>query len=156
MVPIPIANNKKSTILNLQFTRILKNLKQQNHVAVKKIEIIKMHNSTYTPKKEAKRMLKQEVKLFNGTEKSVNDYYMMSNKKFGTLTNRSKSTGYLIQKRMNNEGLIKSERNSELYSPQVFDKRAFYNLCLPSNYVHAKNGLIYKVLPNKLTIHCTK
>lgn len=153
LIAIPKGDNKKSTILNIQFTRLLKNLRQQKHITVKKIATIKMHKSNFTPFGDAKRLLKQEAKLFkNVTEKSANNYYMLSNKGFGSATNRSKSTGKLIQKRMNEAGLIKSERNSKLFSSEVFNKRAFYNLCLPARFVHSKDGKVYERLPNKITL----
>lgn len=158
LIAIPFADTKQKTVLNIQFTRIIKNLKQQKHIAVRKIETKKLQKPTYLKPKTAKRLLKNKKLLLNNkkfTEKSVNDYYMLSNKKFGILTNRSKSTGIAIQKRLNEFGLINSYKNVELYSEKTFDKRAFYNLCLPSSYQLAKNGKIYRVLPNRIEI-CNK
>lgn len=157
-VAIETDSNKKSIKLNIQFTRILRSLRQQQHVVIKKVETIQLQKPKFISKNKAKRLLKYRKEALNNkqiTEKSVNDYYMLSNQKIGQLNNRSKSTGIAIQKKLNEANLIKSTKNRKLYSEKVFDKRAFYNLCLPSCYQLSKRGLIYRVLPNKIEI-CNK
>jgi DNA-binding transcriptional ArsR family regulator len=151
ITPIRKAENKQSTILNIQFTRILNNLHTQHYVAVKKDEIKQLQNPSFLNAKKAKTLIKARKKLNN--ESAINDYYMLSNQKFGSLNNRSKSTGLKIQKKMNAEGLLTSKRNIEKYSEEKFNIRAFYNLCLPSNYQLSSKGFIFKVLPNKIKVN---
>lgn len=157
LVAVKLDNTITQLILNIQFTRYIPNFINQQKIVDKKTEVIKFRKSEQrTTTKEAKRLLKLQSKLFGNQtnlEKSLNDYIMLSNKSFGKLANRSKYTGINIQKRLNKAGLIKSEKNSTLYSNQEHNKRAFYNLCLPSQYLHSKvKGHIYRVLPNRITI----
>ena len=148
LIPISKASNKKDTILNIQFTRIIRNLKSQHFVVKRLIGIKKLQNQSFTTYNQAKNLIK--YKRENNTERLTNDYYMLSNRKFGSLNNRSQSTGLSIQKRMNNNGLIISKRNSLKCSDIKTNKRGFYNMCLPSNYRLGSDGIIYKSLPNKI------
>lgn len=150
LVAINKASNKKDTILNIQFTRIIRNLKSQHFVVKRLIGIKKLQKQSFTTYNQAKKLIKYRRE--NNTERLTNDYYMLSNRKFGSLNNRSQSTGLNIQKRMNAKGLIISKRNSLKYSDIKVNHRAFYNMYLPSKYILGSNGNIYISLPNKIYI----
>lgn len=154
LIPIGFADTKQKTILNIRFSRILSNLEQQHYIAKRKKEIKNLQRTQYLELKKAKSLIKVRGKLNN--EISINDYYMLSNKKFGSINNRSRTTGIKIQQMLNDAGYIISKANIERYSDQKFDRRSFYELCLPSCYRLGSRGYIYRILPNKIEIPPSK
>lgn len=150
LIPIKQSQTKKEIILNIQFTRVLRNLNSQHFVVNRLIGIKKLQKQSFITYKQAKKLIK--YKRENNTERLTNDYYILSNRKFGSLNNRSQSTGLNIQKRMNDSGLIISKRNVLKCSDIKTNKRGFYNMCLPSKYMIGSDCFIYKSLPNKINI----
>jgi len=153
LIAVEYDKDKNKQILNIQFTRLLKNFRQQHYITNLKTEIIKLQEDKFISTKEAKKLLKKRnTYLQNKTEKSE-DYYSISNKGLANLINRrSTTTGNKIQKKLNAVGLIKSQKNIEIVSKDKINIRAFYELCYTSNYFLGKDGLVRKRKPNKITI----
>jgi len=156
LIAVEYNNDKNKQILNIQFTRLLKNFRQQQYITNLKSEIIKLQEDNFISPKEAKKLIqKRNAYLQNTTPERTEDYYSISNKGLATLVNRrSITTGNKIQKKLNAVGLIKSEKNIEIVSKDKLNLRAFYGLCYPSNYFLGKDGLVRKRKPNKISIVC--
>lgn len=153
LIAIEYNKDKNKQILNIQFTRLLKNFRQQQYITNLKSEIIKLQEDNFISPKNAKKLVKKRNTYLQNTNERTEDYYSISNKGLANIVNRrSITTGNKIQKKLNAVGLIKSEKNIEIVSKDKLNLRAFYELCYPSNYFLGKDGLVRKRKPNKITI----
>jgi len=153
LVAVKYANNKQDLITNLRYTQIKRELHRQIRTITIKNEIIQMHKGKKLDYPQTKRLLKLQKRLYPSiSESDLNNSLCLSNQKFGNIVNRSKSTGIRIQKKLNHAGLIKSTRNFEFFSKEKFNRRAFFELDLGSNYRLSKKGYIYRTLPNMVEI----
>lgn len=155
LIAVEYNKDKNKQILNIQFTRLLKNFRQQQYITNLKSEIIKLQEDSFISPKEAKKLVQKRNTYLQNTPERTEDYYSISNKGLANLVNRrSTTTGNKIQKKLNAVGLIKSEKNIEIVSKDKLNLRAFYELCYPSNHFLGKDGLVYKRKPNKISILC--
>lgn len=146
IVSVPLSSNKQIQRTYLRSPLIIGKLKQQEKAIIFKENAVQLQKKQHLTKKEYQRLKK--VEKSNVNVNSVKKDLTLSNAKFGSLCNRSQSTGKKIQKELNKLGLIKSKRNFEFISKFEINSDIFKSLDLSSKYILSKKGLVYIVLPN--------
>ncbi|WP_312697084.1 hypothetical protein [Sphingobacterium mizutaii] len=151
MFPIKASTDHQTQLINLKFCLFERNLDKQRKTIQTKKEIIKMHNSAFTPHKKAQRLLKAEKKL-NATETSLQINLCLSNRKIGQIYKRSQHTGLRLQKQFNEAGLIISKHNYKVVEREQIGYRAFREKYI-SNKFHYSNqsGMVFLNLPNRFS-----
>ena len=154
LVGVFIGNGRTDIVENLRATLIINNIKRQQFVLKKKSEILLSENpvaSTLRTKVDYRRWKSDYNKLVKagGAEsfgKTVNNDVMLSNFKFGSLINRSKSTGRKLQKKMREKRFIftKTRFIKIAESKSKMTTSFFKSLQLPNNHLFSiKYNSIY-------------
>lgn len=154
MVPVQVSDYKQQQRTYLRFAAIKRNLHSQVRAYTQKSNALNSHKGlvrTYNGIKAGIRLMKKypcPVTL----EKTMNSELTLSNESFGSLCNRSKSTGLKIQKALNDIGLIVSYGRTKLIDAKRHLKREFYRLELGSNYFLSYQGMLYQRLSNGIKL----
>ena len=154
MVPVGISNNKTTQISFLRFAVIKRKFHSQTRQYNIKSNTLKYYrgiNADYNDIKSGIRL----SKLFPNPvalENSMQDVLTLSNRKFGSLCNRSQSTGLKIQKALNDLNLITSHKRVSLVTPLKQNRREFFRLDLGSNHFLSKKGQVFKRLTNRIEL----
>lgn len=154
LVPIKIYNNKQDQLTYLRQTLIRRKLHLQhkaNKLRQNILDIPKADCKLSISDIKLTRKKMNDMPQYKNAEIGKLDYLMLSNKSFGKLCNRSARTGVKIQKDLNRLKLIKSERNIVMadYLPNY---RAFREKYISNNYQLSKHGIVFQILPNKITV----
>lgn len=151
---------KQKTIINLQFHKnktkmldelrsviVIQNLNNQLTRISKASEIVKKCKTSFL------KLSKKEIKFLNKNggekqlEKGINRRVTLSNKKIGSLLNRSKYSGRLYQKRLNQMGIIKSKESIKIVSDVFHPEMMRYAL---KGYFKTKNNEFARQLSNTI------
>ncbi len=154
MVPVQISNKKQEQRNFLRFTLIKRNLHTQVTQFNVKSNALNFHKGIIKTYNEIRSGLRL-VKLFPDAialENSMQDELTLSNKKFGSLCNRSQSTGIKIQKALNSLQVLISRSRTKLIDPKKHNRREFFRLELPSSTFLSKQGQVYKRLTNGIRL----
>lgn len=186
-VPVKYSSNKKDQITYLRYVLIKRNLRSQERGYNLSLNAILWQKGYYdnNPKLTTKNKVNAyrrrisfvEEKVNNTNQQSIissfrkqeplkkieevtNSSFNLSNKKFGSISNRGQLTGLKIQKELNRLGLIESKAEirylkeykepmtrSVFFAAKLSDKKY-----LDNSYVHSKNGMLYQRLPNSIII----
>lgn len=154
LVPIKHCKNKQEQLSYLRQSLIRRKLHLQhkaNKLRQNILDIPKASSklSISTIKLTRKKM--NALPKYKNAEIGKLDYLMLSNKSFGKLCNRSERTGAKIQKDLNKLKLIKSEPNVQRLE-KMPNYRAFRELYISNNYQLSKDGWVFQILPNKITL----
>lgn len=154
LVPVQTSKNKHKQLTFLRFVPIKYNLSKQEEISTIKNNVIDLYKNPLRKftVKEIKKIKKQHQAVLKGApvESLISEEISLSNVKFGLLCNRKQTTGAKIQKELNKYRLIKSTRQSIRVSEKRYNRRAFFELNLPSQYTLSKFGYIYLSKPNKV------
>lgn len=149
LTPIKYSLNRKDQLNLIRYSLINNNLYQQNKAIQEKKNVISIHKA---PKlRLLKKIIRKHGSLSN-VETSLNEKLILSNMTVGVICNRSQSTGLKIQKALNKLKVVKTKRNVKLCSTERYNRRAFYNLCLPSKYLLSKDGYVFLSQPNEWVV----
>lgn len=157
MVPVQVSTNKQEQRSFLRFACIKRNLHSQVRMFSQKVNALNYHKGLVKGYKETKAGIRL-AKLYpdpHRLESSMQDVLTLSNSKFGSLCNRSKSTGIKIQKAFNNLTLLKSTGRILLIDPKSHNRREFFRLDLGPQYFLSKRGQVYKRLTNAVNVIST-
>jgi hypothetical protein len=152
MVPIQISYNKAEQRNLLRFATIKRNLHSQSRQFNIKNNALNYRKGLVKTYNEVKTGLRL-AKLFPDSttlENSMQNVLTLSNEKFGSLCNRSQSTGIKIQKAFNELNLIISTARVRLIDPKSHNRREFFRLELRSSHFLSKKGQVYKRLTNAI------
>jgi len=154
MVPVSVSENKAEQRNLLRFAVCKRNLHSQCRQFKAKIDVLKYHKGLVTGFKAVKSALKK-VKLYpdqQTLESSMQNEMTLSNKRFGSLCNRSQATGAKIQRAFNSLDLIVSYARTRLIDAKQYSRRVFYKFDLDLNHFLSKRGQIFKRLSNGITL----
>lgn len=149
LVAVGVSNNKADQRNLLRFATIKNNLHSQYKSYVKKDNVLRLLDGQRFSKKETKSLLNFRRRI--NIENPTNADLTLSNKKFGSICNRSQSTGIKIQKSLNKIGVLLSFNRVEKVATG-HNRRSFFELSLDASHFLSKCGTIYKRLSNGLTI----
>lgn len=148
LIPIKSCSNKTEQLSYIRYGVVKRNLDIQHKEITLKKAILTIQENVKMTVKTAKKLIKLRNK--QKTEISVYANLVLSNKKFGSLCNRSQSTGSKLQKLFNNNGLIESNKNVVKYSDDFFSRKRFFSLELDAKYFLSNKGIVYRRLPNRI------
>lgn len=150
LIPIEYNSNRQLQLINIQFTRILKNFRQQSYMGALKADIIKLQkDDRYLKLEDVKRTYANSKKYISTKNEKLNQSYVMSNIKFANSINRkSKHTGIRLQRKLNQLGLIKSKKNIVKVYDKKIDKRAFFEMNFKYNCFLGNDGIVRQRLAN--------
>ena len=152
-VAVGISQEKATQRAFLRFVAFKKVLLPQKRVFTQKNTVILFRNGNLKPGQITRKVIKADKMLPDNLESSLCDQFTLSNRKIGTLANRSQSTGLKIQKAFNHIGLIKSLKRIKLIDNNKRNLRSFYSACLDSSHFLSHSGFIYKRQPNALVLN---
>lgn len=140
----------------VKFILIKNKLNTQYKINKLKKDIIKIHHSKRSEPKRTKQLLTIQSKLnvtLSQLETSINNDFILSNRKIGQTFHQSQSTGLRLQKKFNTLKLIRSKRNFKIVEPFAIPYREFRERYISNKYQHSSlTGLVFRCLPNKIEI----
>lgn len=154
LVPIGLTDNKSDQRNLLRFTLLKRNFHTQFRTYTAKSEALKFHNgevksrSEYISFRKKARLFPEPKKL----ECSIQDVLTLSNKKFGSICNRSQSTGIKIQKALNDMKLITSLSRVKLVCSDKTNRRSFFEQGFDTSYFLTDKGKVFKRLSNSISL----
>lgn len=151
IIQVPILPTKKAQLLQFRYSIIKNNLTRQQDKITRKTNLVKKSrtpNQTVT-KKEYKVITRAGG--VNGFEKSILKRVTLSNKRFGSLLNRSQATGKTYQKRMKTARLIESKCFYDALGVLPSNCLAEARKAIECYYLIVDNGLLKKRSSNTIT-----
>lgn len=137
MVLIPVRGNKRDQILEFRNAIIRQNISQQIKQISKKRETVKKAKGNRPLSKREILLLRRNPKLESEIQETT-----LSNKRIGSLVDRSKTTGYRLQKQLRESLMIKTKARFELIKENVS--------MLEYNYLYIGTRHIYNYATKKL------
>lgn len=151
-IPIELCKTKKKQILLFRHAVYWRCSDAQKKRISERREVVKKAESNA---KLAPPQLK-ELQSKGGLaeyDRTIVRYVTLSNKTFGKKVNRSKSTGYNIQKQLREAGLITSiSRHKVLYTNQTYESYKYFMNDNLIKGVSFRNGCIWQQLSNEVRI----
>lgn len=153
-VPVGVSANKAEQRTFLRFALVKRNLHSQQRAFTGKSEALQFHRMEIKSASQYKRLRKIAKVHPNKQqlESSTFDVLTLSNQKFGSICNRSKSTGIKVQKAFNELGLVKSISRIVKIPLGKMNRRAFFSLGLDATHFLSFKGFVYKRMPNALEL----
>lgn len=149
LIAVECDDNRKHQLTKIQFTRILKNFRQQHYISHLKADIINLQKPDYISLEKVKTTKAKQKKYISKSNEKLKTEYVMSNMKFATSINRrSKNTGIRLQKQLNELHLISSYKHIVKVSNQVLDRRSFFEMDFKYNCFLGKDGIVRQRLAN--------
>lgn len=153
LIPVKYDANKSNQVSLIRYTLIKRNIAYQKvgyefrNKAITLLKTGKCKGGKY------KAILNyysgkslQSLESFNSSK------FMLSNKSFGKIVNRSQRTGKTLQAKLNQLGVIKSTKNIVELKMQRLDLRGFNELSMPAKCFLSHRGITFMRLPNSIEL----
>lgn len=155
---VGVSEHKATQITYLRYALVKRNLYYQKKKFNQKNDTLQLLNGEKSfDHKETGRLLRFSRRFISlrHLESSMDKDFTLSNKKFGSICNRSKTTGYKIQKQFNYLKLLKSTKRIDVIC-EGYDRRAFFEAGFDGSYFLSGNGTVYKRRSNLLSLSSKK
>jgi len=152
LIPVKTDKDKSIQVDYIRFAIIKRNMAYQKvgyEFRNKALKFLKTGNSSGL---KAKMLANYVSQRNTALERFRSSEFLLSNKSFGKLINRSQATGRKFQSRINKLRLIKSIKNVLKIDGPKNNLRGFNELTLPAKLFLSYNGDTYLRLPNKIIL----
>lgn len=153
LVPVGVSNNKSIQRDLLRYTLYNRNFFLQTKAFNKKNESLLFVKGKKFSLKDTKRIQKRlnNYPLTPDFESSVDKKLTLSNKKFGSIINRSERTGIKMQQSMKKLKLLRSQKRVILIAVG-YTRQMFYANNFNGSYFLSQTGCVYQRLTNSINL----